>query len=49
MKKTSLLMPLFKKIDKIFFGIEDFNEIEKKTDLVDSVNEDNFDIEETVI
>lgn len=49
MTKNSLLMPLFKKIDKVFFGIEDHYEIEKQVDGLESENEENYDIEETVI
>lgn len=49
MTKNSLLMPLFKKIDKVFFGIEDLYEIEKITDGIESENEEHYDAEETVI
>jgi len=40
-------MPLFKKIDKVFFGIEDLYEIEKKVD-AESENEEQFDREESI-
>lgn len=49
MTKNSLLMPLFKKIDKVFFGIEDVYEIEKPVEGITSENEDHYEAEETVI
>ena len=45
MKKHSLLAPLFKKIDKVFFGFEEINEIEKQPDYIDSDNDEEFDVE----
>lgn len=45
MKNSSLLQPLFKKIDKVFFGIEDLNEIEKNPEFLESDNEEEFDAE----
>ena len=38
-------MPLFKTIDKVFFGIDDLNKIEKKSELIESDNEEEFDVE----
>jgi len=49
MTKNSLLMPLFKKIDKVFFGIEDHYEIEKQVDSLDSENQEQYDVKESVI
>ncbi len=43
MRKNSILMPLFKKIDKLFFGIDEINEIEKQSD-TQSENEEEFDV-----
>jgi hypothetical protein len=45
MKPTSILMPLFNTIDKILFGIDDFNEIEKEQEIIPSENEEEFDVE----
>lgn len=47
MKNSSILVPLFRTIDKVLFGIEEINEIEKQPDLIVSENEERFDIEET--
>lgn len=33
MKTSSILVPLFKKIDKIVFGFEDTDEIERQAEL----------------
>lgn len=43
MQKNHILTPLFKKIDKIFFGFEDVEEIEKEPELINSENDDEFD------
>ncbi|MBL7481778.1 hypothetical protein [Legionella bononiensis] len=45
MKNNSILMPLFKTIDKILFGITEINEIEKVDEFIDSDNEEEFDVE----
>jgi len=45
MKSTSLLMPLFRKIDKVLFGIDDLVEIEKQNEFLESDNEEEFDVE----
>lgn len=45
MKKHNIFTPLFKKIDKVIFGFEEFNEIEKQPDFIDSENDDEFDAE----
>lgn len=45
MKKNTILMPLFRTIDKLLFGIEEINEIDKQADLIDSDNEEEFDVE----
>lgn len=42
MSNSNILIPLFKKLDKILFGIEEINEIEKHPDSIDSENEDEF-------
>ena len=48
MKNTSILIPLFKKIDKIFFGIEEVNEIEKNPEQIECDNEEEFDAQRSV-
>lgn len=45
MKKNTILMPIFRTIDKLLFGIEEINEIDKQADLIDSDNEEEFDVE----
>ena len=45
MTKLNILAPLFKKIDKVFFGFEDLNEIEKQPEYLDSDNDEEFDVE----
>ncbi len=45
MKKHNILAPLFKKIDKVFFGFEEINEIEKQPDFIESENDEEFDVE----
>lgn len=44
MKNSSLLMPLFKKIDKVLFGIDEINEIENQPVMQESDNEEEFDV-----
>jgi hypothetical protein len=48
MKKTNLFEPFFKKIDKIFFGFEELNEIEKKSEYIECDNEEEFDVERSI-
>jgi hypothetical protein len=45
MKNSSLLVPLFKKIDKVLFGIEDWNEIDKVAEGKNCENEEQFEEE----
>lgn len=45
MNKHSILVPLFKKIDQVFFGFEDLNEIEDQREGIESNNEEEFDVE----
>ncbi|WP_199744138.1 hypothetical protein [Legionella sp. km772] len=45
MKKHDILEPLFKKIDKVFFGFEEINEIEKKPEFIESDNDEEFDVQ----
>jgi len=45
MKKHNILEPLFKKIDKVFFGFEEINEIEKPLEYMESENDEEFDVE----
>ena len=45
MNKNSLLTPLFKKIDKVFFGFEELTEIEKQPESRESDNDEEFDVE----
>lgn len=47
MSTPSILTPLFKKIDKFFFGIEEIDEIEKIEDLGPSTNDAEFEITES--
>lgn len=44
MKENSLLMPLFKTIDKVLFGIEDINEFENKPENADCDNDEEYDV-----
>jgi hypothetical protein len=48
MKNSSLLIPLFKKIDKILFGIEEINEIEKQPEVIESDNDEEFDVQRSI-
>lgn len=48
MRNNSLLMPLFKTIDKVLFGIEEINEIEKEPEFIKCDNEEEFDVERSV-
>jgi hypothetical protein len=45
MRKHSILAPLFKKIDKVFFGFEELNEIENKQEAKECDNDEEFDVE----
>lgn len=45
MKEHNILTPLFKKIDKVVFGFEELNEIEKQSDFIYSDNDEEFDVE----
>lgn len=45
MKSNSILVPLFRTIDKVLFGIEELNEIEKEPEFIQSENEEEFDVE----
>lgn len=45
MKTHNLLEPLFRTIDKVFFGFEEINEIEKQPDYLESENDEEFDVE----
>lgn len=48
MKKKSLLEPLFKTIDKVFFGFEEINEVEKQHEYIECDNEEEFDVERSI-
>jgi hypothetical protein len=48
MKNSSILVPLFKQIDKIFFGIEEINEIEKQPEFIECDNEEEFDVQRSI-
>lgn len=48
MKNSSILIPLFKKIDKVIFGIEEISEIEKQPDFIESDNEEEFDVQRSI-
>jgi hypothetical protein len=45
MQKDNLLDPLFKTIDKVFFGFQDINEIEKKPEFIACDNDEEYDVE----
>ena len=45
MKKQDLFAPLFRTIDKVFFGFEEINETENPPQSLASDNEDEFDVE----
>lgn len=42
MLSSSLFVPLYKAIDKVFFGVNDFQEIENETEHFNSENDDEF-------
>lgn len=48
MKNSSILIPLFKKIDKIIFGIDEVKEIEKQPEFIECDNEEEFDVERSI-
>lgn len=45
MKERSIFEPLLKKIDRVFFGFEELDEIEKQPELIDCDNDEEFDVE----
>ena len=45
MTKEQVLTPILKKIDELFFGIEEFNEIEKKSQFIECQNDEEYDVE----
>ncbi len=48
MKNPGILIPLFKKIDKVLFGIEEINEIENQPEFIESDNEEEFDVQRSI-
>ncbi|WP_162833789.1 hypothetical protein [Legionella norrlandica] len=48
MKNDGLLDPLFKKIDKLLFGIEEINEIKKEPEFIELDNEEEFDVQRSI-
>lgn len=48
MKNSRILTPLFKKIDKVLFGIEETKEIEKQADFFESEDEEEFDVQRSI-
>ncbi|BCA96970.1 hypothetical protein TUM19329_33310 [Legionella antarctica] len=48
MKNSGILIPLFKKIDKILFGIEEINEIDKQPESIESDNDEEFDVQRSI-
>ncbi|CAM2752257.1 hypothetical protein [Legionella worsleiensis] len=44
MNTNSILMPLYRTLDKILFGISEINEIEKKDEFIESDNDEEFDV-----
>ena len=45
MKNTSLLMPLFRAIDKVIFGIDDYYEVEKEPESIEQSSNEDIEIE----
>ena len=48
MKDSNILTPLFKHIDKMIFGIEEINEIEKQPEFIQCDNEEEFDVQRSI-
>lgn len=48
MKKNDLLEPLFRKIDKVVFGFEEINEIEKQPEYMECDNDEEFDVQRSI-
>lgn len=48
MKNSNILSPLFKTIDKMLFGIEEINEIEKQPDFIECDNEEEYDVQRSI-
>jgi hypothetical protein len=47
-KNSSILIPLFKQIDKVIFGIEEITEVEKQPDFIDCENDEEFDVQRSI-
>lgn len=45
MKSNSILVPLFKTIDKVLFGIDDVHEAETHVEFLPSEHEEEHDVE----
>lgn len=45
MKDNALLTPLFKTIDRVLFGINDFSDEEQQSDYLQLDTEEEFDVE----
>lgn len=45
MKNSSLLLPLFKTIDKVLFGLDEMNELDKQPEEIECENEEEFVID----
>jgi hypothetical protein len=43
MIELSIIKPLLRKIDKVFFGFEDIEEIEKEPAIVECDNDEEYD------
>lgn len=48
MKDNSLLTPLFKQIDAVFFGMVNLYDVEKQSDYIEIDTEEEFDVERSV-
>lgn len=48
MQKESMFEPLFKTIDKVFFGFQEVDEIEKKPDFIQCDNDEEYDVERSM-
>jgi hypothetical protein len=45
MEKNDLFTPIFKKIDKVIFGFEEINDVEKQSQFIECDNDDEYDVE----
>lgn len=48
MIKESLIEPFIKTVDKVIFGFEEINEIEKEPEFIKCDNEDEYDAQRSI-